>query len=184
MLMIPLVIMTIDSDGDRAVMTDIYLRHRGLMLKIARQYTGEPAEMEDVVSDSCVALIQHLEALKGLEPEGQRAYIVSTVRHKAIDLCRKKAREQGKGLPVDTEMEAPAAFEHRIVVQEEIDMVKQAVRSLPSREREALTMKFFEHKSDREIADSLGVSESTVRKYIMQGRSHIKAALYAQEDQE
>ena len=43
-------------------------------------------------------------------------------------------------------------------------------------------MKFFEHKSNREIAAILGVSESAVRKYIMQGRSHIKASLYAEEE--
>ena len=35
MIMIPAVIMAIESDDDRAYMTDIYLKHHALMLKDA-----------------------------------------------------------------------------------------------------------------------------------------------------
>ena len=184
-MMIPFAIAAIESEGDRAVMTDIYLRHRALMLKIAWQYTREPSEVEDIVSDSCVALIQHLEDLKAMEAGGQRSYIITVVKHKAIDACRKKAREQGRSAEIDAEqLEPPVTFEHKITVQAEIDMVKTVLLSLPERERETLTMKFFERRSDREIAEALGISENAVRRYIMRGRSHLKAALYEEEKTE
>lgn len=183
--MIPFAIAAIASEDDRALMTDIYLRHRALMLKVAWEYTREPSEVDDIVSESCVRLIQHLDGLKAMDLSGRRAYIVATVRHKAVDFCRRKNREQERTAHVDTEqLETPVSFERRIAVQEEIDMVKKALAALPERERETLTMKFFEQKEDREIAGLLNVSESTVRKYIMQGRNRIKAALYAEEETE
>ena len=184
-MMIPFVIAAIESEDDRAVMTDIYLRNRSLMLKVAWEYTREPSEVDDIVSDSCIALIRHLEDLKDMDAGGQRAYIAATVKHKAIDFCRKKTREEGRSADMDTDqLSPPVSFERRITVQAEIDMVKTTLLSLPKRERETLTMKFFEHRSDREIAEVLGVSESSVRRYIMRGRNHLKAALYEGEETE
>ena len=60
-------------------------------------------------------------------------------------------------------------------------MVKAALLSLTEREREVLTMKFFENKSEPEIARELGVSESSVRAYVARGRNHLKAILYEGE---
>lgn len=178
-MMIPFVIAAIESDGDRELMTAIYLRHRALMLKTAWQYTREKAEVDDIVSESCVALIRHLDDLKAMDQNGLRSYIITTVRHKAIDALRQRAREQSRNaLLAEEAPDASVSFERRIFVQEEVDMVKRAFAALPERERETLTMKYFENKKDAEIAGTLGVSPDTVRKYIMQGRNHLKAMLY------
>lgn len=184
MLLIPFAITTIESEDDRAVMTDIYLRNRALMLKIAWDYTRVPSEVDDIVSDTCVMLIQHLDRLKEMNAAQQRSYITASLKHKAIDACRKKLRKQKRSTDIDTDqLEPPVSFERRIALQDEIDMVKTVLRSLPKRERETLTMKFFERKSDGEIAAALGIAESSVRRYVMRGRNHLKAALYEEEDQ-
>ena len=184
-MIIPFVIAAIETEDDRAFMEDVYLRHRALMLKTAWSFTHEPAEVEDIVSDSCVLLIQHLDSLKGMEENGLRSYIATTVKHKAVDFCRRKNREMDRAAPLDEEqMGPPVSFEHKIAVQAEIDMVKQAIVSLPRRERDVLTMKFFESLNDQQIADALGIAESSVRKYVMRGRAHLKAALYEGGDEE
>lgn len=67
MFMIPMVIMAIESDTDRAYMTDVYMNHRSLMLKVAWRYTNAPSEVEDIVSESCVSLIQHLDSIRSME---------------------------------------------------------------------------------------------------------------------
>ena len=63
MLIIPFAITAIESEDDRTVMTDIYLRNRAVMLKIAWDYTRVPSEVDDIVSDTCDMLIQHLDCL-------------------------------------------------------------------------------------------------------------------------
>lgn len=68
--MIPFVILTIGSEDDRAYMTLLYERHRALMLKTAWEFTRERADVEDVVSDSCVALMSH--PAQGFARRGER----------------------------------------------------------------------------------------------------------------
>ena len=46
--MIPIAILTIESEDDRAYMTLLYQRHRALMLKTAWEYTREQAYVEDI----------------------------------------------------------------------------------------------------------------------------------------
>ena len=65
--MIPMVIMAIESDDDRAFMSDVYVKHRALMVKIARNYTSETADIDEIISESCVALIQHSDSLRARE---------------------------------------------------------------------------------------------------------------------
>ena len=47
--MIPMVIMTIESDDDRAFMSDVYVKHRALMVKIARNFTSDNADIGDII---------------------------------------------------------------------------------------------------------------------------------------
>ena len=180
--MIPMVIMAIESDDDRAYMTDLYRQHRALMMKITWKYTKDLSEVDDIVSESCVALIQNIDTLRKLSDSALRAYIATVVRNKAIDLARKKQREQSKILHMDEnileQIAEPISFERKISVQQDIDMVKQAILALPERERETLRMKFFLQLSDSQIAERLGVAENSVRRYIIRGRNHLKAVLY------
>lgn len=94
MIMIPAVIMAIESDDDRAYMTDIYLKHHALMLKTAWTFTRVKAEVEDIVSDSCVSMIDNLQKLRTMEDHETRSYIVNIVRNTAINHWRKKQREK------------------------------------------------------------------------------------------
>ena len=77
MFMIPMVIMAIESDTDRACMTDVYMNHRSLMLKVAWRYTNAPSEVENIVSESCVSLIHHLDSIRSMEESQITAMIPS-----------------------------------------------------------------------------------------------------------
>ena len=182
MFMIPMVIMAIESDTDRAYMTDVYMNHRSLMLKVAWRYTNAPSEVEDIVSESCVSLIQHLDSIRSMEEKTLRSYIVTTVKNKAIDFSRKKKRNLERTIQMaDDDIEQIGdlgTFDHKIEVQMEIDMVKQMITALPEREREVLKLKFFEGKETKQISEIMGVAENAVRRYIMRGRNALKAALY------
>ena len=162
--------MTIESDDDRAFMSDVYVKHRALMVKIARNYTSETADIDEIISESCVALIQHIDSLRAMEEKPLRSYVAITTKSKAIDLCRKKQREQANPDPL--------VIEQKISLQSEIDSVKQALQALSERERETLRMRFFEEMEVRQIAEVLGITENAVYRYIMFGRQHLKAMLY------
>ena len=181
-MMIPIVIMAIESDDDRAYMTDVYLKHRALMLKVAWRYTNDESQVDDIVSESCVALIRHLDSLKTMEEKTLRIYITTTVKNKAIDCYRKRQREIANKAPITEkvleQIEDTISFDRKIEVQLEIDMVKRLLLSLPEREREVLKLKYFEGKDNTQISEILGVAENSVRRYLMRARSALKTILY------
>lgn len=177
--MIPFVILTIESEDDRAFMTLIYQRHRALMLKTAWEYTREKADVEDIVSDSCVSLINHLDDLRRLEAHHLRKYIAVTVRRKAIDLIRKRQREQTAELPeVLARIPGPENVESKVLLLEELRQVQRIIRQLPQREQDVLRMKYQLGMKHREIAEALGIAETTVATYAKRARDLLASALY------
>ena len=56
MLVMPLVIQAIEDDDDRQFMERLYYDHSRLMYATAWKYSAYKIEVEDVVSDSCVAV--------------------------------------------------------------------------------------------------------------------------------
>jgi len=182
MLMIPTVILAIDSDNDRAYMTLLYRQYRSLMLKTAWNYTRVAADVEDIVSDSCTALIENLNTIRDLECNVLRAYIVTTVRNKAIDFCRKQKRLNAKFLHIDEEVVSQVAdtdtVEKKVLLHDEIEQVRSVLLRLPERERDVLRLKYQVGLRDSEIAAMIGLAESSVRKYVERARKHLKASLY------
>ena len=182
MLMIPTVILAIDSDNDRAYMTLLYRQYRSLMLKTAWNYTRVAADVEDIVSDSCTALIENLNTIRDLECNVLRAYIVTTVRNKDIDFCRKQKRLNAKFLHIDEEVVSQVAdtdtVEKKVLLHDEIEQVRSVLLRLPERERDVLRLKYQVGLRDSEIAAMIGLAESSVRKYVERARKHLKASLY------
>ena len=185
MLMIPAVILTIDSDTDRAYMTELYRQHHALMLKTAWGYVRAKEDVEDVVSESCAKLIEKIDDLRGMERGPLRSYIVTVVRHTAIDFLRKQNRDNTTFVKSSTEVTAQipdqTSVEEKILLRDELNRVRLALRELPERERDVLRMRYQQGIPDREIALAIGVSESSVRKYVTRGRQHLKMAVYEGE---
>lgn len=61
--MIPLSIMLIESDADRAYMTALYQKHYPLMFVMAMRYVNQLSDAEDIVSNSCESLIKHIDTI-------------------------------------------------------------------------------------------------------------------------
>lgn len=182
MIIIPAVILAIDSEDDRAYMTELYQKHYALMLKTAWVFTKERADVEDIVSDSCAALILKLDTVRTLEQGKLRSYIVTTVRNTAIDFCRKQQRQNARFVQVaDEDMQqypATVSVEGSILLMDELNMVRNALHALPEREQDILRMKCQQGMKDAQIAELVGLSESSVRKYVIRAREHLKAMIY------
>ena len=73
--------------------------------------------------------------------------------------------------------------EGKIAFDAEIETVRQAIHHLPEKEREILHLKYFEGQSDKEIAEIVGLAESSVRKYIERARKHLKVTIYEGAEQ-
>ena len=186
MLMLPMVIMTMEDEDNREYMTRLYRDYQALMLKTAWEYSQESGTVEDIVSDSCVALIQHLNQLKAMDKPALRAYIVITVRNKALDDLRRQALRRKNFVTMDENtldsLEETTSFERKLSLRQEMETVREAIANLPADEQDVLCMKFFRHMTDKEIAARMETAENRVRVLIMRSRKKLKQMLYREED--
>ena len=180
--MIPYVILTIESEDDRQYMTCLYNQHRALMLKAAWDFTREKADVEDIVSESCVALINHIDTLRTLEEHHLRRYIAMTVRSKALDLLRRRKLESVAFFPLEDcavhHIPAPDCTEKKVLLVEELRQVQGLLQSLPEKERDVLRLKYQQGMKHKDIAKALGITESTVTTYVKRARAYLRSAMY------
>ena len=169
MMFIPVAILSIGNEDDRAFMVRLYVDYRGLMYKVALSVVREPQLAEDMVSQTLCEMIDNLEKIRAVDCCKLRGYIVSFVRNVSVDFVRKRDR-QGKYLFLtgeEAEVAAEDSVDENLIRMAEIDALKRGFARLSENDRPLLTMKYFDGLSDEEIAARLGVAKASVRTYLM-----------------
>lgn len=101
-----------------------------------------------------------------------KAFLFTTARNLAIDRLR---RDQIVGIDSLAEIEELSVFDDVPGVSEtvgrrqELELLTQAIQSLPERCRQVLTLRKIYGLSQREIAAQLGISEHTVEAQVGNG---------------
>lgn len=184
MLFLPTVIMAMPSEADRDFMEWLYKQHYRLMFSTAWKIFRDKATVEDIVSDSCLALMKKLPLLRSIERNKLSVYIVSTVRNTALNYYDKQKRTNiyivtGENVEVDSKADK-LNLEEKVLLEDEVERVWKAIMQLPEKEQQILRMKYAMEMSDDEIADKVGLSVNSIRKYVSRAREHIKAIVYAE----
>ena len=183
MIILPVAILAMPEGYDRQYMEILYRQKHRLMFATAWRYFNTPAEVEDVVSDSCLALIKNLPTIRGLECNKLNAYIVSIVKNTAINHINARRRRERVFSNVDDEAVMDTSdglnVERKVELEEELEQVTHAIEQLSQNERDVMRMKYFMEMDDEAIARETGLSVNSIRQYVVRARKHIKAALYA-----
>jgi len=119
-------------------------------------------DIDDLVQESYARLMRAKHAGSIMDP---RAYLFTTARNAALDLFRRRPivsiddlEESGRLSVVD---DSPNAAESASSAQE-IELLIEAIQSLPKRCREVLTLRKLHGLSYRDVATRLGITENTV----------------------
>jgi RNA polymerase sigma-70 factor (ECF subfamily) len=101
-----------------------------------------------------------------------RAFLFTAARNVALDLFRRRKYAPLAPIPPETEVnvveERPDAAE-TLSQQQELEILADAVRSLPDRCRQVILLRYVKNYSYQEIADALGVSTETVKTHMAKG---------------
>lgn len=126
-------------------------------------------DMDDLVQESYVRLIRAREAGK---VSYAKAYLFTTARNAAMDFFRRRkvVSIEAVGDMADSTVldERPDAAD-AVSKQQELDLLAEAVRDLPDRCRQTLTLRLLYGLSHKEIAAELKVSEHTVKAQLAKG---------------
>ena len=156
--MLPICILVIRDDDDRTYMTRLFVKYQRLMYRTIYDILGDKWATEDVLQTTLLRLIDHLDTLRRLEPEGLAGYIAAACRHTAYNAVRDSGRHPW--LPLDGGPEVPderQEVEDRVLRRLELDALAQVWPRLDENTRWLLEARYILDYSDGELARELGV---------------------------
>jgi RNA polymerase sigma factor (sigma-70 family) len=128
---------------------------------------------EDVAAEAFARLWSRWPQIEGDDHAG--GYVFKT----AMRLCGRRAnRSEILGwLP-----EPPTPDETELVLER--DEVVRSLSGLPTRQRQAVVLRDWAGMQTREVAEILGLAESTVRVHLARGRAALRSVLRTEEGSE
>jgi RNA polymerase sigma factor (sigma-70 family) len=160
---------------------EILVHERALRGYLSRFFKNV-ADVEDVVQETYARLLG-LSDPASTSVRNWHAFLFTSARNVALDRIR-RARvvsldtlaEMGNADVLD---QAPSADE-ALNARQELALLLETIAALPDRCREALTLRKLYGLSQRDIAQRLAISESTVEKHVAYGVRLCAERMYAQ----
>ena len=162
---------TVWQDSD-AALTALYSAHYRSLVRLASFLLKDRSEAEEVVQDAFVAMHGSWRRLR--DPERAETYL----RQAVVNRCRSglrhrvvEARHAPKPAP-----DAPSA-EYGALGTLERRGVVDALRALPTRQREVLVLRYYGDLSEAQIAQTLGISPGAVKSHASRGMLALRSTL-------
>ncbi|MBR1393418.1 MAG: RNA polymerase sigma factor [Ruminococcus sp.] len=170
------------QQGDREAVELLYNEWSGRLTAFICRQTGTDRAAEDILSETFVAVMEHIGELK--TPEAFGGWLYSVAYSKCADFLRSEGREEQFGS--DEEQEAvlerslnePLTLPEDYAVNESVRSgIREIVGGLKADQRSAVLMYYYEQKSVAEISKATGKKEPAVRKTLQRARDKIKESI-------
>jgi RNA polymerase sigma-70 factor (sigma-E family) len=159
--------------AERIDLPTLYTTQWRALVRLAVLLVDDVASAEDVVQDAFVALHRREHTLR--DPAAALAYVRACVVNLSRSVIRRRQVAR-KHLKV-AEPEATPAADHDLLVREEHRDALAAVRLLPRRQQEVLVLRYWSGLSEREIAQTLGISAGSVKSAASRGMASLSRSL-------
>ncbi|MEV0619528.1 SigE family RNA polymerase sigma factor [Nonomuraea sp. NPDC050404] len=156
----------------RIDVASIFAEHHVGLVRLALIMVGDQATAEDVVQDA----FARTHAGRGRLRDADKA--LTYVRSAVLNGCRSVLRRRATVFRRAVPYEPPVwSAESAALLGEERREVLLALRGLPRRQREALTLRYYFDLADQEIAETMRISASTARSTIARGLATLARVL-------
>jgi RNA polymerase sigma-70 factor (ECF subfamily) len=155
--------------------TQLRVRLKRYIARLMRK----PEDVEDLVQDSYLRII---EAGSRGEITHPRAYLYRIAHNLALNSAARKSNtvvDYIEDLLGADDQLGSASLEEEVMAQESFEMFCRAVAELPEQCRKVLVLRKVYGYSQQDVADSLGISISTVEKHLAKGA--LRCHLYMEE---
>lgn len=166
------------QDGSVQAFDRFYERTAPFIFGLSCKMLGDRMEAEDVCHDVLLTVItdaSRYDASRG----SVEAWLAVLTKSKCVDRLRKRSKIVFDK-PDLTESSVPAhdrGPEQRALRNLEREALRQALGQLPGLQRQTIAAAFFEHRSQRDLAESWHVPVGTIKSRVRYGLNHLRRAM-------
>ena len=151
-----------------------------LVWRVCWHYTGNREAAEDCGQEAMIRIWRNLANYRG--ECALESWVYRIAANCCMDWLRKKKRDKSVSMePLQEQGFDPAdtspGTEEQVVAKDERQRLREAIAQLPDDQREALILTQLEKIPYEEAAQSLGVSEGTVKSRVNRAKARLKEIL-------
>lgn len=158
------------------VVEHLYRQEAENLVRLARFFVDDRDAAEDLVQEAFIRLARSVHRIR--QSDRIPAYLRSIVLNLARDHNRRglvSLRHQGAVQPSEP------SIEDQIGLREDQQLVIDALRDLPKRQRDCLVLKYYVELAIPEIAETLSLSANSVKTHLQRGLRNLEQKLGARE---
>ena len=145
------------------------------LVRLARLFVDDRDAAEDVVQEAFLRLARHAGRIEAIDRAP--AYLRSIVLNLARDHNRRGLVSLRHHATSGREIDVPIDAADHLVRSEEHQRVLDAVRQLPTRQRDCITLRYFEELSIEGIAATLDLSPNSVKTHLQRAMAALDRKL-------
>ncbi len=158
-------------------MQTLFKEHQAGLCRFIASKVSDSHEAADLAQDAFHNMMK-VEQLEELD--NPKAYLYQTAANLAMNRIRKQRRQRHCESLLKTDVDITQhqntnAFENTIVDREQLELIMVSLEQLPEKIKTAFLLSRVEHKNYTEISEQMGVSVSSVEKYLMAALKHLRS---------
>jgi RNA polymerase sigma-70 factor, ECF subfamily len=157
--------------GDREAAGEIYDRFAPLVRAVLLDATGSLPEANELVQEVFLRALSRLGQLR--RPERLCAWLIGISRRQGAEYRRQAGRRRKRVTPLVNDPVSAADDRSN----ETVEMVRQAIRELPERERLAIHIRYLCDEPPEAARQAIGLSPSGFYKLLERARRRLRARL-------
>src|SRR5580698_7544 len=162
------------AEADLAITQMYHAEYRSLV-RMAAMLVGDTGTAEEVVQDSFIAMHAAWRRLR--DSDKALHYLRRSVVNRSRSVLRHRVVVD-RHMPA-SEPDMPSAEQGAIALIDR-SVVIAALRTLPTRQREALVLKFYLDLPEQEVAATMGISRGAVKSHTARGKAALRNVLEAE----
>ncbi|PWJ57169.1 RNA polymerase sigma factor (sigma-70 family) [Dyadobacter jejuensis] len=167
--------------GDEAAFTFLFEKYHPHLYNYGSKLTSETDLLEDAIQDVFIDIWRLREGLTE-QVLSIRYYLLRCLRRrirKGMD--RHSHTDDLSAVPEEVLLAQSLGDTEQLMIAAESEgqrkeMVQKLINSLPQRQLEAITLRYYEGLSNEQIAQMMGVSQKSVRNFLYKALTHMRLA--------
>lgn len=156
------------DNEEREFVEQLFRQYKTALQRFAQSIIHDESTAEDIIQISFIEVMKHVKLLMNLPSHKAKSYLVNIVKSRALNcIVKEKNTEQLEEHMYNLTSKHPDDnIEEKVIWIMQYSECLEILQKVNERYRVVLQLKYLAPMTDREIAIAVGVSESSVRKYI------------------